>query len=120
MIPTIKKINKRFLRILLPLFLILFLLLGFVIIQFTQPFGIYKVETFRISDGWGYRVKIDNKDFIYQPFIPGIPGKKTFPDKKTAARAGNIVKKKLINHKVPNLTKEDIHKIGIDNLGNSN
>jgi hypothetical protein len=119
MIPIIKKIDRRSTYILLSLFFFIILFLGFIIFQLTLSTDVYKVETFKVSDGWGYKIKIKNRDFIYQPFIPGIAGGKAFPDKKTATRAGNLVKKKLESHKLPSLTKEDIKKIGLDNLGNS-
>jgi len=114
-----KMIEKRIKWILLSFFLLSLFILGFIIISHNLPSGVYKVETFKVSDGWGYRIKLRNKDYLYQPFIPGIPGKKAFPDKKTAARAGNLVVQKLRNQQLPTLTKEDINKIGLDNLGNS-
>ena len=78
------------------------------------------IETFRTSGGWGYNIKTGGRVFIYQPFIPGIPGKKPFPDRKSALGAAKMVKSKLEQGKLPSLSREDIIKTGLDSLGNSN
>jgi hypothetical protein len=78
------------------------------------------VETFRVSGGWGYQVSIHQQVYIYQPFIPAIPGKKPFPSRMTALRAAKTVKAKILRGQRPDLTIDDIMKTGIDSLGNSN
>ena len=78
------------------------------------------VKTFRVSGGWGYQIFIHQKPYIYQPFIPVIPGKKPFPNRRTALRAAKTVKAKLLQGQRPDLTFEDILKTGVDSLGNSN
>jgi hypothetical protein len=78
------------------------------------------VKTYKVSDGWGYQIIIKEKVLIDQPFIPGLPGKKAFPDKKSAARTGKIVLERLINHQSPTITKEDFKEIGLDSSGNIN
>ena len=78
------------------------------------------VKTFRVSGGWGYQISIHQKPYIYQPFIPVIPGKKPFPNRMTALRAAKTVKAKMLRGQRPDLTIDDILKTGIDSLGNSN
>ena len=78
------------------------------------------VQTFRVSGGWGYQISIHQKPYIYQPFIPAIPGKKPFPSRMTALRAAKTVKAKLLSGQRPDLTIDDILKTGVDSLGNSN
>jgi hypothetical protein len=85
----------------------------------TRKSDVLNIETFRVSGGWGYNVLAGERIFIYQPFIPGIPGKKPFPDKKSALVAARMVKSKLKQGKIPSLTREDIMKSGLDSLGNS-
>lgn len=70
-----------------------------------------QVETFRISDGWGYQIRVNKKVYIYQPFIPG-QNKKPFPSKGIAKKAGQLVEKKLKQGVTPNLTVEELQKIG--------
>jgi hypothetical protein len=81
--------------------------------------GHLKAEVYRVAGGWGYRVIAGDRIYIDQPFIPGMQGKKPFPDSKSALKAANTVKSKLIHHKRPALTREDLIKAGIDSLGNS-
>jgi hypothetical protein len=78
------------------------------------------VKTFRVSGGWGYQISIHQRLYIYQPFIPAIPGKKPFPSRMTALRAAKTVKAKLLQGQRPDLTIDEIMKIGVDSLGNSN
>jgi hypothetical protein len=76
------------------------------------------VKTFRVSGGWGYEISIRQKPYIYQPFIPAIPGRKPFPDRMSALRAAKTVKAKLLRGQRPDLTLEDVLKTGVDSLGN--
>jgi hypothetical protein len=78
------------------------------------------VKTFRVSGGWGYQIFMHQKPYIYQPFIPVIPGKKPFPSRLTALRAAKTVKAKLLRGQRPDLTFDEILKTGVDSLGNSN
>jgi hypothetical protein len=73
-----------------------------------------KVNPFRVSGGWGYDVSAKGRTYIHQPFIPGVIGRKPFPDRKSALRAGKMVRAKLVAGHVPALTHEDLAKIGID------
>jgi hypothetical protein len=106
-------------RILYPLF---FILLGgilvFNIYRFISPSHAVKVKTYQVSDGWGYQVIKKGKVIIDQPFIPVIRGTKAFPDRKSASRAGKIVRKRIVKKQHPALTVEDILKIGLDSSGN--
>jgi hypothetical protein len=87
---------------------------------YTPASDILQVQTFRVSGGWGYKIIVGDKVFIDQPFIPVLQGKKPFPDRKSALRAAKTIKAKMLLGKLPNLSREDIQKIGIDSLGNSN
>ena len=114
-----KTINKSKKRIIYPLFFILISsLLVYVILENSSEAHGVKVETYTVSDGWGYQIKVNDKVFIDQPFIPVIAGSKPFPSRSTALKAGKIVKQKLIDRKMPSLTEEDFRMIGIDSLGN--
>ena len=110
----INKLNKLLLAV------SLVIIIGFVFyfIQHSVT-ATLKVKTFRVAGGWGYAVDVKGKSFIYQPFIPGLTGEKPFPDKNTARKAGNLVRSRLHQGKLPSLTKEDIVSLGLDSLGNS-
>lgn len=73
-----------------------------------------KTEIYRVSGGWGYKILVQEQILIEQPFIPGSPGKKPFPDKRSASRAAGMVKSRMIHGEKPALTREDILELGID------
>lgn len=66
------------------------------------------VETYRISGGWGYKILLDDRVYIDQPFVPGLPGKKPFPDRRSALQAGKMVRTRLAQGRIPRLTREDL------------
>jgi hypothetical protein len=104
------------------LYTLLFIILSFILVygifQYSSSSDSIQVKTYRISDGWGYQIIVREKVYIDQPFIPVIYGKKAFPDKESASKAGKIVKDKLNNHQLPALTMDDIKNIGLDSSGN--
>ena len=69
-------------------------------------------ETFSVSGGWGYQVLVNGKVYIYQPFVPGN-NKAPFPSKKAAKKAARLVENKMRSGVTPNLTREELEKIGI-------
>jgi len=68
----------------------------------------YKLEVIRLESGWGYIILKNKKPFIYQECIPAIEGNRPFPDKISAHKTGKIVLKKLLNHKSPHVSKEEL------------
>jgi hypothetical protein len=117
---SITKRTNRFRVLYISLTLVILSLVAYRVFFYTPVPEILKVETFRISGGWGYRVFVRQQLFIDQPFIPGIPGKKPFPDRRSALRAAKTVKAKMLQGQRPTLTRDDILKTGVDSLGNSN
>jgi len=66
------------------------------------------VQSFQTEIGWGYRIVIDNKTFINQPFIPVIGGHKGFPTRESAEKIGQIIVERLKNHEKPIITVTDL------------
>lgn len=123
-IPTIlmmqMKQNSKRKRIFFPLFFFIALSVGgYYFLQYLQSDNQIQVITYQVKDGWGYKIMVQDRYIITQPFIPAIQGERQFPDKRTASKAGNMVKQKLSENKLPSLTLEDLESIGIDSLGNS-
>ncbi|MEA4918236.1 DUF4907 domain-containing protein [Proteiniphilum sp.] len=86
-----------------------------LLIYFSLPFSIknessdiYKVETFKSGNGWGYQISKNDKVIILQPYIPCITGGKPFPDKKSALDIGEIVVSKIRNGGDPSITVEEL------------
>lgn len=112
----IKFTKKRLLFTLL--FTVLSLLVLYKVCEYYSSADSNRVKTYAVAGGWGYQIIINNKVLIDQPFIPGLPGKLAFPDKKSAAKTGKIVLQRLLHHQSPSITKEDLKEMGIDVSGN--
>ncbi len=70
-------------------------------------------EPFQVHDGWGYKVLVGGKTYIYQDAIPGLPGNKPFTSKDDALRVGNMVVTKLTSHKIPSINEADLKSLQI-------
>jgi hypothetical protein len=92
-------------------------LLVAVVVKFisyhNQKKGALSVHCFQTQIGWGYEIDIENKKFIYQPFIPVISKHKGFPTKEMAERTGQLIIGKLKNHEKPIITITDLKQIGL-------
>ena len=116
-----KKTDNRKWRILYPLFFVV--LAACLVLAIAHPksqAGKIEVRTYRVPEGWGYQIVVRDKVYIDQPFIPVLQGRVAFPDRKSARRAGNLVKQKMINHKQPTITRDDLRNLGLENPGNAN
>lgn len=71
------------------------------------------VEPFAIHDGWGYKVNVGGRTYIYQDIIPGVPGNRVFRSKENALRVGNVVAEKLTHHKIPSMSQQELVRMGI-------
>ncbi|MBN1145525.1 MAG: DUF4907 domain-containing protein [Bacteroidales bacterium] len=114
-----KMTDKLKKRIFYPLFfMLLAVFVAFNVYRHLTPAHLLKVRTYQVDAGWGYQILAKDKVIIDQPFIPVIHGKKAFPDKRTASRAGRMVKERMIKKELPALKKEDLVEIGLDSTGN--
>ncbi len=72
-------------------------------------YTIYKVE-----NGWGYDVKINNKVLMHQPMIPAINKSIPFYSKEDAEKVAKLVIEKIKKKQMPpTVSKEEIQKLGI-------
>jgi hypothetical protein len=72
------------------------------------------VVTFQTHAGWGYTVNVGAHPYIYQDFIPAIPGRNPFRSKEDAARVGNRVAEKLRKRQVPAISKQELTEMKIE------
>jgi hypothetical protein len=100
-------INKK--KLILPVLLFVIVISVFAICKIRGHS--YDLELFRSDDGWGYDILRNEVVYIHQPYIPSIPGQKAFTDKKSARKTGRLVIRKLRDHKVPSVTKEELKSI---------
>lgn len=71
------------------------------------------VYTFKISNGFGYCIFIDDKEFIRQDCIPVIQGNKNFISESEAKKAGELVAQKIKQKQLPSLTLNDLKTLHI-------
>jgi hypothetical protein len=71
------------------------------------------VVTFRTHAGWGYAVNVGAHAYIYQDFIPAIPGRYPFLSKEDAERVGKRVAEKLRKQQVPAISRQELLEMGI-------
>lgn len=66
------------------------------------------VETYRVDNGWGYKLTKDSKRIIDQPYMPCIEGNHPFPQESKALRTGELVMEKIKKHEYPAVTKNEL------------
>ena len=89
----------------------LFLVIIVVTITLAGRGHFYEISLFKSGNGWGYDILKKDKAFIHQPYMPAVEGQVPFKDKRSAKKTGRLVVKKIRNHKLPAVTKEEIEAI---------
>lgn len=73
-----------------------------------------KSKVFQTENGWGYDIRINNKIFIKQNYIPSINGDKAFKNALDAQKTANYVIKKLIaGQKLPSLSYHELDSLNV-------
>lgn len=67
-----------------------------------------ELQTYRLGNGWGYRILMNDKVLINQPTIPAIDTLMPFPDEASARKIGSLVRERIANNKEFSITKDDI------------
>lgn len=65
------------------------------------------------SHGWAYKITMNNKPWIWQEFIPAVPGYQSFHNKEEALRVGNLVLQKLQQHRSPAVSVYELDSLKI-------
>ncbi|WP_298265132.1 DUF4907 domain-containing protein [uncultured Lutibacter sp.] len=95
-------------------YVIIIVLVLLFILKFYNTFETkYHLETFKLTNGWGYKISTKNKIIIKQDIIPGITDNKPFKTEKEAKIIGELIIDKLEHNKIPSVTKKDLETKGI-------
>jgi len=75
----------------------------------------YSIEIINSTDStYGYIIKNNGKDLIYQPHIPGLAGNKGFESKELAKKCADMVVMKLQSFIMPpSISIEELQELGI-------
>lgn len=68
-------------------------------------------KVYKVVNGWGYDILVDNKLLIRQESVPVIQTQRTFETKLQAEKTARLVIEKLKAGQPPVLTKFDLEKI---------
>lgn len=67
-----------------------------------------ELQTFQLGDGWGYKILMNGKVFIYQPTIPAVDSLRPFPSEASARRVGSLVVERIKKNQSFSITTDDI------------
>jgi hypothetical protein len=70
-------------------------------------------EPIQTSAGWGYNIMVGDKIYIHQQCIPAVPGNRPFVNKGDAMKTAEVVIKKIVNHKLPYVTRKELDSLNI-------
>jgi hypothetical protein len=65
-------------------------------------------EVYKSGSGYGYKILVQGKTLINQPYIPVVPGETPFCDSLDAAKTCNRVIDNIKHKKSPSVTREDL------------
>lgn len=71
----------------------------------------YSYKIYKVNDGYGYQVLVNDKLLIKQDFVPTLEGFTAFTTKNQAESAAKQVVSKLRNNEIPALTNTEIDKL---------
>jgi Domain of unknown function (DUF4907) len=69
----------------------------------------------KTANGWGYNIMTDEKIYIMQEYMPGVPGKQGFKSADDALMVGNLVVKRISSNQMPMITQRDLDSLGLLN-----
>jgi hypothetical protein len=73
-----------------------------------------EVKIVEVEGGWGYDIYMNNKRYIHQPNIPGVPGLKVFLTKEEAQKTANLAIQKIeMGIMPPSVTPAELDSLGI-------
>jgi hypothetical protein len=78
-----------------------------------KPIPEIRVKTFQKENHWGYTIYIDTTLFIYQEYLPGLPGQQLFTTEKQANDCGVLVRDKMLKRKIPSISTKELDSLGI-------
>lgn len=68
----------------------------------------YELVVLNSDSTWVYKIFYENTLLIKQEYIPAVGGNQRFVSEEDAKRVGELMIKKLKNHKTPSITIKDL------------
>jgi hypothetical protein len=94
------------------------LLICFAVIFFNRQYShegkkLLHAVPVQTAYGWGYNILADEKIFIKQEFMPGVPGKQGFKTSDDALLVASLVIKKISSNQLPTITFRELDSLGL-------
>lgn len=70
-----------------------------------------EIYTFKVEEGWGYKITKNEKTLIYQPNVPSLDSLKPFPDKESAYAIGALVLERIRHNKDFSISRDDLERV---------
>lgn len=74
------------------------------------------VTAVRLDQGWGYKVNVNHRLYIFQRQIPCVAGTRPFPTRETALSVAGLVRSKILQGLDPSITMEELARVLPENL----
>ena len=68
----------------------------------------FEVKSFKVNEGWGYTIEINDKMIIKQSVIPTVSAQRSFKSEADALKVGNWVLKRIKQNLSPTVAKKDL------------
>ena len=68
----------------------------------------FEVKSFKVNEGWGYTIEINDKTIIKQSVIPTVSAQRSFKSEADALKVGNWVLKRIKQNLSPTVAKKDL------------
>ncbi len=99
----------------------IYILFGFSVLAYITSELIFKKQSQQIEvkpvstlNGWGYKIYVGKKVYIYQKNIPAVAGTKGFVSEKEALVVGNFVATKMNKQqRMPSINLKELDSLGI-------
>ena len=103
--------NKKYNRIVLLISVAIAISIPFILSERNKREQHLESKIFRVPNGWGYDILVDNKLLIRQESIPVKNGKNGFAQKQQAQKTADLVINKIEKGLNPSLTTFEIEQI---------
>ena len=104
-------INKKSALVIITLLISCFLF--YYLIKVNSNITKYHTEVFKVNEGYGYSIYLNDQQLIRQTHIPAISNKNPFCSYNDAFNTSNIIKSKLEARLNPTITIEELKQIGV-------
>ncbi len=95
------------------LLLVMLIIFGSVMLAGSRADDKISASIISLDNGYGYEIKVNDKVFIRQEYIPGIKGYNHFNTEAQAQKVADLIVDKLKNNESPTIGADELIKTGV-------